>query len=174
MKFYFYILFCLFVLVVSTFAQESRWRKLTANDVLYDSETVKKNNNKVNVWIKYVEADKSYKLVSTELNCNTFQIRTNRYILYDNKGNVIDSSNVTTTWEEIIPESNGEGYFDVFCKNEPDLQALFAEVDKILTEDKFVSVTTEKANLRSLPSLDGIVIDTISKGTKLLIKRNKR
>ncbi|MGI8670735.1 MAG: SH3 domain-containing protein [Aridibacter sp.] len=181
MKSYIFILVCLFTLVFTTNAQESRWRKLTANDVLYDTETLKKTNNKVNVWIKYLEKDKSYKLVLTELDCNNFRLRRNQYISYNSNENVIDSSNITTTWQEIIPESNGEGYFDVFCKNEPDLESIYAdgkklsaEIDEVFnSENKVVFVSTKKANLRSLPSLEGIVIDTIPRGTKLLIKEIK-
>lgn len=99
-----------------------RWRFLTDEETTYDKQTLSKINDLVSVWITYREKDGSSLKTHNEINCSNRKIRRTQSVLYDNGGDVLDSTSVSADWIAIIPESNGESYFNVFCKGFADHQ----------------------------------------------------
>ena len=101
----------------------TRWRQLTDKDTTYDKQSLSKNGEIVSVWIKYTSKDSSYENTFYEMNCSTRRIRKLQSASYNSKGDIERSSAASEDWQAIIPDSNGEAYFDVFCKGEPDRQS---------------------------------------------------
>jgi tetratricopeptide (TPR) repeat protein len=101
----------------------TRWRQLTDKDTTYDKQSFSKNGDVLSVWIKYANKDTSYENVFYEMNCSTRRIRKLQSASYGTNGEIERSSSVSEEWQAIIPDSNGEAYFEIFCKGEPDRQA---------------------------------------------------
>jgi tetratricopeptide (TPR) repeat protein len=123
----------------------SRWRMLNNDETRYDKQSLSKVGDIVSVWIRYSEENGTYLQVLNELNCSTRKIRSTQSVVYDREGNVQKSSTTVGDWAAIIPDSNGESYFEVFCtgyadrESEIELEDLFEAADKFEKDNNVVA-----------------------------------
>jgi hypothetical protein len=117
--------------------RSSRWRLLNNDDTTYDKQTLSKTGEVVSVWINYNEKDGTEEKVFSEMNCANRKFRRVQAISYDSKGNVTRSSDVSGDWQAIIPDSNGERYFEIFCNGRPDFQSETEFYDFVQTAETY-------------------------------------
>ncbi len=101
---------------------QTRWRLLSSESISYDVETLSKTKSLVSVWIRYEEKDGTSSKDLTEINCLRNQLRSVRSISYFQNGEVRRQNDTIGKWADPIPGSNGELYFKIFCKNQPNYQ----------------------------------------------------
>ena len=123
------------------FMPASRWRLLNNSETTYDKQTLNKSGNIISVWINYAEKSGTSEKAFTEIDCSTRKIRTGHSVTYDGDGSVLRSTTNQAEWRPIIPDSNAEGYFQIFCEGEPDRQTEI-EANELLNK----AIELEKAN----------------------------
>lgn len=100
----------------------SRWRLLNDKETTYDKQSLTRVGELISVWINYDNKDGTNSKQFYEINCSSRKIRMTQSISYGIGGKVEQSSSAPNEWAAIVPDSNGESYFEIFCKGHPDYQ----------------------------------------------------
>jgi tetratricopeptide (TPR) repeat protein len=96
-----------------------RWRELgkTADqeDYFLDAKSAEfPSDGPVRLWIKMV-GKKETQTVQYELDCKARRINGASTVTYDSKGNVLSSSEVSSAWQRVIPDTIGEHIYNGAC-----------------------------------------------------------
>jgi hypothetical protein len=70
----------------------------------------------VRVWLKFV-GKKETQIVENELDCKTRRMNRASIVTYDSTGAVLTSSEVSSGWQKIIPDTIGEQLYNGACGN---------------------------------------------------------
>lgn len=100
----------------------SRWRLLNDKETTYDRQSLTRVGELISVWITYDNDDGTNTKVSYEVNCSSRKMRSTSSVTYGTGGKVERSSSTPDEWAAIVPDSNGESYFEIFCEGHPDFQ----------------------------------------------------
>jgi len=99
----------------------------------YDAQSINHpSKNIIRVWTRWDYKEKgvlgwvgkggkkyenlSQSIILSEINCIEKKVRDMSVTSYDNRGDIIDSSNSPSEWNFIVPESNGENLYKEVCK----------------------------------------------------------
>lgn len=98
-----------------------RWRVLgrTANQEHYllDAKSAEfPSDGPIRLWLKMV-GKKETRTVEYELDCKTRRMNVASTVAYDSGGNVLNSSDVSTGWQRIIPDTIGEQIYNGACES---------------------------------------------------------
>lgn len=126
------IIFAVVMLFTSTNVCRAEWLPATSISQIDYSRIEKISNGVLKYWAKqniskefyskyftktkYKFSDMSHLLFKKEVKCNEQLIRVTSMVAYTKKGLVIDSyDNQYTSFEDVIPESVGEGELQLVC-----------------------------------------------------------
>jgi len=98
-----------------------RWRTLgrTADqeDYFLDVKSAEfPKDGPVRIWLKFV-GKKQTQTVENELDCKTRRMNRASIVTYDSNGTVVTSSEVSSGWQRIIPDTIGEQLYNGACGN---------------------------------------------------------
>ena len=98
-----------------------RWRALgrTADqaDYFLDAKSAEfPSDGSVHLWVKMV-GKKETQTVEYELDCKTRRISRASTVTYDSNGKLLSSSEVSSGWQRVIPDTIGEQIFNGACGN---------------------------------------------------------
>lgn len=97
-----------------------RWRLLGSSaggeQYYLDVKTVEfSRNDPARFWLKTVNKNESYLVQSHEINCKGRRLNVTSRVLYSPNGQVVNSSDTSSGWQRIIPESLGEKLYNGMC-----------------------------------------------------------
>ena len=144
--------------LVSAQNRSSRWIYTSTSGEnikqYYRSDVKKIGKNRRGGWVKMILPDGRFVIASHLWDCNRSLSKTNSITIYDLRGVVIGKSK-GSGWQEVIPESINE--------------RLFLRVCGFQTDNTWVRVITENANLRSSNSRYSSVLRIARKGQRFRV-----
>jgi len=100
-------------------ASTDRWRSLgrsnNGDEYYLDVKTVEfPVGEPVRLWIKTVRSQET-ETVAYDVNCRTKRMSTNSVIDYDANGKILKRSDVSSEWQQIVPDTIGEQFYNGAC-----------------------------------------------------------
>jgi len=108
----------IFVGIPNMAGSTDRWRELGQNsdgDLFLDVKTAEfPKNGPARFWIKTVEKNKT-QTVAYEVDCNIKKLSEDSAVTHDSNGKVLSSSDLSSGWQIIIPDTLGEQLYNGAC-----------------------------------------------------------
>jgi hypothetical protein len=80
-----------------------------------DVKTVEFSGDRVRLWIKSAGKGKGYTVRQFELDCRNRTINSGAGAIYSADGQIVGSSDVTSGWQSVIPDTRGEQLYNGAC-----------------------------------------------------------
>ena len=100
-----------------------RWRPLgrswDGEEYFLDVKSVEfSDSGPVRLWLKNVSKNKSYTVQSIDLDCRAMRINLTPSVAYNSEGQVVSSSETSSGWQRIVPDTQGEQLYMGMCSGE--------------------------------------------------------
>ena len=164
----FLLLGIIFIIPCLAYGQQpERWQFVGRNDngsrSYLENSNQRRIGNKRQTWTKDIYKDSSYKITLIEWQCREKKFRILEATNYAPEGTYLGQE-AGSDWSTVVPDSVSENYFKTICAAEQT-----ASESDLPNTKKSVLVITENANVRETPFSVSPVVQTLTKGTRVIL-----